>query len=850
VPAAAYGVTGETVVEENIAAGVSLKQFVQQTGEGPMRICVITADLRNPYVRIETLVGGVDGGFSETFTVREMAERAGAVAALNADFFHLAEGKHPLGMTVADQKLLSSPMQRGDYYSFATRRDGVPVIELFNFSGEVVAPSGVAFFSLAGINKPAYSAVVDGKSVNSDVYALHMYTRAWGPESRGVDGQSGDIVEMLVAGGEVKEIRYAQPPAAIPQNGYVLRGHGTAAAFLQDNFSVGDAVTVRYRIEPLDNDIQTAVGGQALLVENGRRVQPFSQNIRGNNARSAVGFSRDGTTIYLVAVEQSGNSRGISQEELADFLVGRLGVWRALNMDGGGSTSLVARPLGEFKPALANIPAKGSERKVPNALGIFSTAPPGSPAGLVVRGPQEVIAGLPYQYRAGVYDNYFNPCAVAATEVLWRVEEGSGSFAGDTLTVAAGGAVVVGAAAKGVAGRLVVRALGPEDMAAMEVDPGRVALEPGGRQKLNVRLRAKDGRVWNIPNEFVKWEGQESVGELRDGTLYARRETAAGIVTASFQGLSASVPVEVAPPGQRFLWLGPEGAAVREGNFELKIAPGVLSTSIPVAVETYLAPCTPPPGYVFLEGFALRPANPPAPEVPVLVRWRMEGQNAGRVVFFLQSGDGKWVAQPTTGGGAEQVVARVYGLGGIAAAVLEGEITEPEDIAGHWSREAVNALAARGIVHGFPDGAYRPDAAVTRAQFAAILANALGWGEAPDTVLPFKDRIPDWAAPGIRAAVARGVVAGYPDGRFMPDKVITRAEMASLIDRALKLGDGECPVFNDAKDVPAWAEPAVRRAGAAGLMQGAGGLFRPLATATRGETAALILKTLAFYTRW
>ncbi len=850
VSAAAYDVSGETVIEEQVSSGVLLRQIVQKTAEGPLKIIVLAVDLRDPYVRLKTLVGGSDGSFSETLTVREMAERSGAVAALNADFFHLTEGKHPLGMTVAEQKILSSPMQRGDYYSFALGRGGVPVIDLFNFTGEVVAPNGVSYFSLSGINKPAYSAVVDGKSVNSDVYSLHMYTPVWGPESRGVNDATGDIVELVVAGGKVQEVRYAKPPVTIPCDGYVLRGHGTAAAFLQDNFSVGDAVTVRYRVEPLNNEIQSAVGGQALLVENGRRVQTFSQNIRGKNARSAIGTSRDGGTLYLVAVEQSGNSRGVTQEELADFLVTRLGVWRALNLDGGGSTSLAVRPLGDFKPVLMNVPAKGSERKVPDALGVLSVAPPGTPSGLVVRGPLEVITGLPYRYRAGVYDNHFNPCAVDAAEVLWKVEEGAGTFNGDTLTAAAGGSIVVGAGAKGVTGRLVVRALGPEDMDALEAAPGHITLVPGGQVKLDVRLRGKDGRVWPLPAQFISWEGHENVGEIRAGVFYAAQELAAGMVTAAFQGLKASVRVEVAPPGRRFLWLEPEGISMQEGKFDVKIAPGVLSHSTPVTVETYLTPSDLPAGYIFLEGMAIRPVNSQASGAYCLVRWSMEGQDSSRVVFFLRDADGRWIAQPTTGSGADPVVARVYGLGEFAAAVREGKIQEPGDIAGHWSRQAVNMLMTRDVVHGFPDGTFRPDAAVTRAQFAAILANALGWGEAEGIVLPFRDRIPEWAAPGIRAAVARGVIAGYPDGRFLPDRMITRAEMAALMDRALKLEEGECPVFNDSKAIPRWAEPAVRRAGAAGLMKGADGFFRPLATATRGETAALILKSLGYYTRW
>ena len=850
--ALAFSVLEETVAEEQIAAGASLKRFFQKTGDGPLRIYVVTVDLRNPYLRVKTLVGNNNEDFSQAVTVREMAERSGAVAALNGDFFHVKEGKHPLGMTVRDAKLLSSPMQRNDCYSFALTQNGTPVIDLFRFSGEVIAPNGLSFHSLSGINKPSYFALRDGQAVDSDMHALHMYTPAWGPESRGSVSQSKDIVEMVVAEGKVTEIRQDMPPAAIPADGYILRGHGIAAAFLLDNFEVGDPVTVLYRLEPNDKEIVTAVGGQALLVANGRRVEPFSQNIKGRTARSAVGISRDGGTLHLVAVEQSGDSRGMSQEELADFMVERLGVWRALNLDGGGSTSLVARPLGDFQPILVNTPAKEAERKVPDALGVFSTAPPGRLAGLVVRGPKEVIAGLPYRYTVGAYDTYFNPYAINAGDVVWKLEQGSGVIEGGVLTAGTGGDVVVTADTGGVTGKLNVRALGPEDMAALEVSPGRVALEPGGQMKLNVQLRGKDGRIWPVPAQYISWESQEDVGEIREGVLCAATELTAGVVTANFLGLKASVPVEIAPPGHQFLWFGPEGATVRAGKFDIRIAPGIFADTVPVSAGTYSVPSDLPPGYTFLDGIALKAVKSQLPEPSYLVRWSSEGLESSRVVFLLRGTNttGAWVPQPTAGSGTEPVVGRVYGFGEVVVARCKGEISEPADVGGHWSRDAVKALMARNIVHGFPDGTFRPEDAVTRAQFTAMLASALGWTAPEKAALPFHDTIPDWAAPGVRAAVSRGVVAGYPDGRFLPDKSITRAEMAAMIDRALKLPEGENASYKDDSVIPRWAAPAVRRTAAAGLMRGSGGCFRPLAAATRGETAALIAKTISYYARW
>ncbi|MGQ9512665.1 hypothetical protein [Thermodesulfitimonas sp.] len=142
---------------------------------------------------------------------------------------------------------------------------------------------------------------------------------------------------------------------------------------------------------------------------------------------------------------------------------------------------------------------------MPDAIGVFSTAPQGELAGLVVRGPQEIIAGLPYRYRAAGYDAYFNPYPVDPQAVTWTVAEGAGSFDGGELTAQAGGLLVISARAGNVTGTLRVKVLGSEDMARLEVTPARIRLAPGQQMRLSVRLYGKDGRTRTLPAGCVQW---------------------------------------------------------------------------------------------------------------------------------------------------------------------------------------------------------------------------------------------------------------------------------------------------------------------------------------------------------
>ncbi len=109
----------------------------------------------------------------------------------------------------------------------------------------------------------------------------------------------------------------------------------------------------------------------------------------------------------------------------------------------------------------------------------------------------------------------------------------------------------------------------------------------------------------------------------------------------------------------------------------------------------------------------------------------------------------------------------------------------PEDVVGTDYEDAVARLMALDIIAGFPDGTFKPDEPVTRAQFAKIVVCALGVGEAAQYAAgatKFADVPADhWATGYINVAVDMGVIAGYPDGTFLPEKEVTFAEAIKMI---------------------------------------------------------------------
>ena len=103
---------------------------------------------------------------------------------------------------------------------------------------------------------------------------------------------------------------------------------------------------------------------------------------------------------------------------------------------------------------------------------------------------------------------------------------------------------------------------------------------------------------------------------------------------------------------------------------------------------------------------------------------------------------------------------------------------------GQWFNKAVSTMAAMGVLTGYPDGTFRPNQAITRAEFASIAAR-FDLNPADGTAT-FSDTIGHWAEAEISKAVRNGWVNGYPDGTFLPDQPITRAEAMALINRMLE----------------------------------------------------------------
>ena len=149
-------------------------------------------------------------------------------------------------------------------------------------------------------------------------------------------------------------------------------------------------------------------------------------------------------------------------------------------------------------------------------------------------------------------------------------------------------------------------------------------------------------------------------------------------------------------------------------------------------------------------------------------------------------------------------------------------------LANHWAANSIGRLADKGIVNGYSDGTYRPNNKITREEAAAIIVKAVGL-KTKGMVSDFLD-VPEnsWSSSSIAAAQEAGIINGYADGTFRPEAKVSREEVAAMVTKAfkLKLKSGATKF----KDVPAksWSKRSIDILTSNNIVNGySDGTFRP-----------------------
>jgi exopolysaccharide biosynthesis protein len=332
----------EQKTEKQLANGLSHTAINKGTKDGLLSIHVLDYDLKSPHIKLEhVLAKDIIAG---TETVKSMATRKNAIAAINGTYF--SPSGELLGLIIHENQILQTPINNRS--AFALTYAGDVLIDQVGFTSELVLPDG---------NKHWIDAVNRERGQDE----LIIYTSVYGPTT----GTNNYGTEYIMANGKISQINGGN--SIIPANGLVVSAHGSSEKALS-MLKVGDSLPVKQQLDPDWLNIRIAVGAGPQLVKDGMiylttKTEGFGSDVAGGRApRTAIGVNAEGH-LLLVTVDgrQPGYSIGMTLIELAK-LMQDLGAKNAINLDGGGSTEIVI--AGE----IANRPSDGRERPVGDAL--------------------------------------------------------------------------------------------------------------------------------------------------------------------------------------------------------------------------------------------------------------------------------------------------------------------------------------------------------------------------------------------------------------------------------------------------------------------------------------------------
>lgn len=328
-----------TVDETRIAPGVWFGQVRGGKADGPLSVKYLKVDLTHPGVKVyPALAAGERFGLE---TVREGAKRLGALAAVNGGYFHWSG--RPLGLLVLEGKLVSDDIHGRT--AFALREDGTAFIGPLEASLWLESSAGERL-PLDGINRPRL------------VREAVAYTSHYGP----LPAARGDRLYFLY--------HAALPPLRwneVPDAGLVVEYPAGDPRFAR--IAPGERWELRYELSPgAGGPVRFALGGGPALVVAGEvQVRGADEGFQpdvllGRAPRTALGLTADGKLLLVVVDGRAeGFSVGMSLEELAWFMK-ELGAVSAMNLDGGGSATLVVRGR------VLSRPSGGEERAVASLI--------------------------------------------------------------------------------------------------------------------------------------------------------------------------------------------------------------------------------------------------------------------------------------------------------------------------------------------------------------------------------------------------------------------------------------------------------------------------------------------------
>lgn len=413
----------EQKTTQTLTRGVTYEENSRMTTDGIQNIYVVKVDLTESTLELKEVESKTEYGLKET--TQKILTDNGAIAGVNSDFFGMA-GKYSAGFgpVVRDGERVSAGTSvnhdKNQYGTYVLDKNGNSIFTYFKTTAKFT--NGARTMDLSSINK-----------VTSMTFPIYFDKQA-ASSTADLDKRFGDLVKFVVQNNTITYISKSGETVNVPEDGYLIVMNNNYYTKDAWGYKVGDNVSMQVTSTIDFDQIDTAFGGGGLLLLKGQEAPATNIVAAGRQPRTAFGVSQDGKTAILMVVDGRGESIGATHAEMA-ALMRSYGAYEALHLDGGGSSTMVAKTVDDVLPQLKNVPSDKAQRKVVAAVGVFQNAPKGDIEEIVITNANEhTQPGKTAEFTVYGLDAYQNKIPLNPSDVTLEATGVAGNWNGFTFS--------------------------------------------------------------------------------------------------------------------------------------------------------------------------------------------------------------------------------------------------------------------------------------------------------------------------------------------------------------------------------------------------------------------------------
>ena len=544
----AYGATRhEMKTEKTVTRGVTYEKNSRMTDAGIQNIHVMKVDLTESTLEIREVESKGDYGLKET--VKKLLADNGAVAGVNADFFGLSGSySAAFGPIIRDGEVISAGTTlnktEGQYAAFFMDEDGNPFFDYFKMTAKF--GNEKKMLELAGMNKFA-----------SLVFPAYLDRNAM-QNTSSLDKRFEKLVKFVVEDDVITYISNEGETVTVPEDGYVIVMSADYRKNAAPMFAVGDAVVLDINSSVNLDEMETSFGGGGKLLVDGKITTANSIVATGRQPRTAFGVSKDGNTAIFMVVDGRGESIGATHWELG-LLMQEYGAYEAMHLDGGGSSTMVAKTVEDKTMTVQNTVSEGSERRVINAVGVFQNAKQGEIEEIRIQpSATRTLTGRGITFTVYGLDEYYNRIEIPADQVKMDAVGVKGTWDGYTFTPSTSGTFTVTATYNGM-GAYHMGAVSSK-VARLKPTNDSIRLKVGDTATIAMTVYDEDGFMYWASTTTKYSVGNPALGTMKDNIFTAKKEGSTNIKCEK-DGVISYITVTV---GNGEAAKKPETAAVKD----------------------------------------------------------------------------------------------------------------------------------------------------------------------------------------------------------------------------------------------------------------------------------------------